>query len=269
MKRKTITLVIYMLVCMSLVSVGFAAWIITGGDKAETTGNVTASPVVDESLVISEKKWLNEPNNVTGTGSITFGRPTTVTNDSWLQADEGDAVEKLTATYQFTLALSDQTQNSSIGAAVGKLESNKISIDYSPASGIATAIESNYIVNGYDDADNTKDRTVVQFSLDGGKTFVNYTQSAFEEALEALTTVKTVNIQIKIEYSWGSEFDGKNPYNFYNCVEAPTGNETMPDSNETYKAHAKEHLGALYTAINTNNTFNLVIRIGIAAAQNG
>ena len=55
-KRKKFALslkVLSLLSCIAVLSVGFASWIITGGDTEETTGNVSAETVENRKTTIT------------------------------------------------------------------------------------------------------------------------------------------------------------------------------------------------------------------------
>ena len=144
MKKKTITLVVYMLVCISLVSVGFAAWIITGGDESVASGNVKATTVHDESLVIEGESWVNQKD------SIVFGVPTldqNATQDGWLQFDNNEEEKQnLEVIWQFTLKLSDTSvAGTTVGKAVQKLQSEKIKIELADTNeAIKAAVEGSF-----------------------------------------------------------------------------------------------------------------------------
>ena len=116
MKRKTITLVVYMLVCISLVSVGFAAWVITGGTSTNAGGNVTASTVTDSSLSTSQITWSDG-------STIHFGAPVDASGnlienseENWFQFNGTDK-QVLSVTFSFDLKAGSDA-NSSINASL-------------------------------------------------------------------------------------------------------------------------------------------------------
>lgn len=92
MKRKTLTLTLCLLACFAVISVGFAAWIITNDATKEVTGNIQVNEVTDSRLSIEM---------VSGEGStITFGKPAGYVDEGWLINDD-ETEEVLTATIVF------------------------------------------------------------------------------------------------------------------------------------------------------------------------
>ena len=262
MKKKTITLVIYMLVCISLVSVGFAAWIITGGDKTEATGNVVATTVNDESLVISGEGWASQNN------SIAFGRPESGYNTGWLQAEAGDAVQNLSVTYSFTLALSDQQSASTIGQAVAKLKAEKVKITLTHSAAIQNAITAKYI-------EGEKVAYTIAYgdskSQTGELAITSVSTEITEDFLNDLKEVdaKTATITITISYAWGGNFNNENPYSYYNNA-SQTGNDMKPNTQVTYKADAKTNLQGLYETLyaqDASRSFELIVQVGVDAPR--
>lgn len=283
MKRKTITLVIYMLVCISLVSVGFAAWVITGGDNTEATGNVTASTVTDKSLTATV------PDFETGYENINFGSPidssgNAINNDAtkWFQFDTVDK-ENLVAKFSFTL---------SVGDTSAKL------------SETLKQVSLTYTVTYPDSTDSTKDNDVDVDSLItkgyvkapmfsawwGSKTesspcVTPTEEDKFADALfNALTSgtnavaSSSVTINIKIEYDWGSVFNYDNPYYFFNGnitvenKETPiTGSTVYSKTDEktvTYKDLAIEALGDIEEAFKNQDTkYTMILNFESVSAQ--
>ena len=54
MKRKTLTMVLCLLTCLSLVGVGFASWVISSGDTEKLTGNIQVDTVTDHRFTFGE-----------------------------------------------------------------------------------------------------------------------------------------------------------------------------------------------------------------------
>lgn len=98
MKRRTLTLMICLLSVLSLVSVGFASWIITANDTEDVTGNIQIETVTDNRVFIVES---TTGAGIKASNDIVFGAPETMSNDdAWLTAD-GTKKEALTATITF------------------------------------------------------------------------------------------------------------------------------------------------------------------------
>lgn len=77
MKRKSLTMILCLLTCLSLVGVGFAAWVITGPAEAEATGNIVVDSVTDNRYTLSVSAD-NEDIILTGSAGNTAG---------WLQSN--------------------------------------------------------------------------------------------------------------------------------------------------------------------------------------
>ena len=258
MKRKTITLVVYMLVCISLVSVGFAAWVITGGESKDATGNVTASTVTDKSIDIRGEKWeLGGTEGALTAGKINFGIPKDADNDGWLQTI-GEDYEDLEAYFFFEVY-----NQESVGAAVTEL--NSVSLDL-----VDNAL--NDLVNTF----NLIKRNDLVFATSTSE-FESLPQSwesktNFKSVLSSYKDTKnatSVYVVVKVSYSWGDAFqveeDGipvnKNPYDFFNAQTDPSKASAVNkstygvsgDGTLSYKDFAYHALNKLDTVLNANN----------------
>lgn len=283
MKRKTITLVVYMLVCISLVSVGFAAWVITGGDSSNATGNINASTITDQSLTISEEQWDGGSVNALNAGQINFGLPADPNNKTkpivattgWLQASDVP-VDKLEATFSFKVS-SESNLAAAVKSATADFNDstfrNKIPAGYiaeavithataSTAAGLATAA------------------------------YEAYTPAALLEDLKVSAT--SIYVSIKITYAWGTKLGGNNPYTYFNSIDdenADSANgfyllngkhlddegnavtsETTGATLVSNKAEAKYVIKTIFEAVNSNPEFSLTITLegqGAANANQG
>ena len=210
MKRKTITLVIYMLVCISLVSVGFAAWVITGGDNTQATGNVQASVVTDSSIVIDDSVGFG------GNNSIMFGSPNVSARTDAYLTFNGDDKENLSVVYQFTVS-----SNSGDLADIKTLTAT-YSVSEEDDKGeptIQSLIDEDYISDVSFSC--TVGVTDVKFSGNNNTSDPAALADGLKAALNALgdTTDGSATVKITIAYSWGSAFDGVNPYYYYNFLD--------------------------------------------------
>lgn len=98
--KKKLGLIIGMLMCFSIMTVGFAAWIITG--EAEVT-NSDGSFVAEE---VTEKNMTLTIDFADNDNQIVFGVPTgssATTKGNWLNFETDDPVEDLVATATVTL----------------------------------------------------------------------------------------------------------------------------------------------------------------------
>ena len=284
MKRKTITLVVYMLVCISLVSVGFAAWVITGGDTETTNGNISATAVTDESVAIDAIGWdtLDDSGKITfgeTRGSIVFGQPEEeASSTGWLQYSASTTeVADLNAIYAFTVSSAN-----ALNTSVQKLVSANISVSDSNIDALQDDAEDPDDKYYISDATieyvvaTSLDELITKVNNDQFKGFIedtdnpNTTESNFKEDLEAVSTTECY-VAVKVEYNWGNLFDSKNPYEFYN---EKTAGEYIRKPNafvngtsgDTWKQHATTHLSHLFNTLNNdtqNQTNEFTLNISI------
>ena len=117
-KKSGLISAIIALSCASLVSVGFASWVIAQGDNKEVTGNITVDSVSNQAHVIKNAEGgdtlsVNYGNNAKGAAaaSIVFGWDDTgVSATPWLTNTDNAMVENLDASivcYVSNLGASD------------------------------------------------------------------------------------------------------------------------------------------------------------------
>jgi hypothetical protein len=189
-KAKTMTLVIAIVAILALVSVGFASWVISINATSDTTGNITVDTVTDNrvDIVVS---WEDSKN------TICFGAPsttsTTITNP-WLTSNSEDK-ECLTVKAIVKVYKKGATQNDEnlIDLASNKVE---FSVVDNANSGFATASGStkNYVVAPTVASELTK------------------------------TDSTTGTYSVTITFAWGTAFNSKNPYDYYNGLTATDEN---------------------------------------------
>ncbi len=117
MKRKTLTLTLCLLVCLSLIGVGFASWIITKNVDENADGNIVVDVVEDQRYSI-EYEWVDSKS------SLVFGYNPSVTQmeNAWLTNTTTDTTknENLTVTLKVTVK--------NAGAAIDKEPVSTVSI---------------------------------------------------------------------------------------------------------------------------------------------
>ena len=145
MKRRTLTLMICLLSVLSLVSVGFASWIITANDTQEAEGNIEIETVTDKRVFIVES---TTGAGIKASNNIVFGAPETMSNaDAWLTAD-GTKKEALTATIKFkvvdandaVVAADKVTVTANIALVGGKTFADLVTAEYIEAAPTVTPV---------------------------------------------------------------------------------------------------------------------------------
>ena len=188
MKRKTLTLVVGLLLTLSLIGVGFASWVISANDSEQIIGNVGVQTVADRRLDITVKELTYDTDHyVAGDANkIIFGMPTEdeITaagiSNPWL-TNVDDTVENLAVTFIVEVAYKQAAEISAddITFAASYVENSAI-------TGLVTA--------GY----------LAQPSV----TYVEETESEPNK----------VTYKVTLSFDWGTDFEGINPYLYYNAA---------------------------------------------------
>ena len=180
----------------SLVSVGFASWVISQGDTKDVSGTIIADDV-DNQVHQLTLTWVTDSTGATPLGSnpqVVYGHPAEMEiANAWLTNDGGAA--KLEA---LTFYLKVECTN----------------VDDNVA--ISSVIENAPVVT----------------STGGGTvdTKTGYAGALADNLVQALPTASTESTNFsadgsfvyKIEFKWGSTFGNVNPYNYYNGLESVT-----------------------------------------------
>lgn len=195
-RSKMIAASIAILSSAAVVSTGFAAWVISGGDtNSDASGTITADIVTDE---IRKITITNQTNN-----EVYFGAPEgEQSNTAWLKND-GTKKEKLKPSITFTVA----------GLVTKITEPNKLFKSISLAEKTETAE-----VNKYSTA---VGQNVVadlpKFAV--GSTFDTSVEDASKIYLTSGTFAdNTQTFTVTMVFGWGSEFGGTNPYKHYSSM---------------------------------------------------
>lgn len=215
MKRKFLLPILSICMVVALVSVGFAAWLITGNTTTGATGQFNTYGVTNKYYTVTAT-----PDEG---AAIIFGNPNGVTNDSnnWFQfsdASNSDKTESLTAEFTITVKTEDTnygieqccednfTNNNitfTFSETVGKLDS-VISSEYIKAPSFA------YSTNGTDYTFVSSD-SVTGDNWKGGKSF-----TISKDMLNVDTSANTATVKVKITFGWGEAFKKENPYTYFN-----------------------------------------------------
>ncbi len=235
-RSKMIAASIAILSSAAVVSTGFAAWVISGGDTKESTGTITADAVSNSYHTIK----LGETNKT----EINFGAPAvdnTVTNP-WLTNDSMGQ-EKLLAEFTFTVG------NVKTGEDTPKKLFSSISLSagadttYGAASkaGLVSTLPTSWAKDTFDAEPPSYDSKTGEGSA-AGIYLVKTSGTATEAGAE-------FGFTLYIQFTWGQIFGGKNPFYFYNV-----GNKTASADGNS----AKSNLDTV--AAIKNVTFTLTIK---------
>ncbi|MGN1295766.1 MAG: hypothetical protein ACI4U5_05095 [Bacilli bacterium] len=184
MKRKTLPILLCFLVCLSLVGVGFAGWVITGSDeKTIEEGQIKVEAVTDNRYTIEGVGWKDSKS------TIDFVCDTTGTSfeNPWLTADPATS-QNLSVTYQFKVKQGGEYLTSAGSNVTAKAELGEA---------LNTAVTSGTLVALADDI-TLSNLTVsvsgevfsVTLTFKWGSTFGNLNPYAYYNALEGTTANK-------------------------------------------------------------------------------
>lgn len=195
MKRKSLTLLVCLLACLALGSVGFAAWVITSDNSDTTTGQVRVDVVKDARLQV----------NAEIDGTIVFGSraKTSGVEHDWMKYEQ--TLEETGGSY-FAL---DENLTVTLKLTIGsfsnlKAEGTALTVTFSDAEG--QAFFENAIAKGY----------VAALPV------VSYTKAQLEGLANAAdddaNKLKNDELYLEIDYTfaWGTVFGDTNPIDFYN-----------------------------------------------------
>ncbi len=257
MKRKFLLPILSVCMVVALVSVGFAAWLITGNTATGSEGSFVTYDVTNNYFTVTATT-AEEADK-----TITFGKPvdTNTDNDvydapattnSWLSMEDINE-QNLEVTFTITI-----TPDVAFAAASGDvpartvstlLGTDKVQVKLTGTEAYETAKTAGYVAYPTMKYNNSEDAV----SLAGDKKLqtdgliVEIPAGAFSESSDKLTATATVTIT----FAWGTAFDGQNPYLFYN---------NHPDGNTpTNRSNATSALRALHALNSTKYTLALAV----------
>ena len=195
MKRKSLTLLVCLLACLALGSVGFAAWVITADNSDTATGQVRVDVVKDARLQVEAEI----------DGTIVFGSRAKTSSIAYdwmkyeqtLEGTEGAYFaldENLTVTLKLTIGSFSNL----------KAEGTALTVTFSDAEDQAffeSAIAKEYVA---------------------ALPVVSYTKAQLEglanAAADDASKLEDDVLYLEIDYTfaWGNAFGGTNPIDFYN-----------------------------------------------------
>lgn len=233
-RSKMIAASIAILSSAAVVSTGFAAWVISGGDSEDVSGTITADEVSNQNHLID--------NLTGGTQSIVFGGPmaeditsnaeSLVSEDSrWLK-NEGQT-EKLKAVWTFDV----------FGFESKPDDNGRSVLEITFTEGAATKNHTTFAVavtKGY----------VAALPQWGGTILDSANSVGTDSGIYLVTNGyadKKMSYTLTVVFAWGSKFGGMNPYFYYN--------QKNPLNND--KASANTYLSELS---NMSANFTLTIK---------
>lgn len=216
----------------AVVSTGFAAWVISGGDSQDVSGTITADTVRNENHLIDGLTG--------GTQSIIFGGPTdedmtnnqeslVAENSRWLK-NEGKK-QKLSAVWTFNVSGFENVPDDN-GKSIFEITFK----EGNPAKDCTTFADA--AKEGYVAALPEWDNNI---ATEAGTTSGIYLVAGTYDSAK-----KKMPYTLTVVFAWGSKFGGMNPYFFYNQSTKP----------QTDKVSANTYLSAL-AKMNANFTLTI------------
>lgn len=246
MKRKTLTLCLSLLACLSLIGVGFAAWVISSTNSVEETGSITVDTVSDERYTVALVNPAQELDD------IYYGWDKQAVDGSitpWLINDENTKAENLSVSFNITVTAGTELVKAGDGTWKTAWEN---AINITDALTIAGDGKT-----AYDAAVEAKAIIATGVSID----FV-----------EGSSNGKTATYTVTIKAGWGDVFKvgdtNVNPYKYYNDgTKTVDGATTVSgvDSIKTWGDHASYYL-KLVEAMQTGLTYSLEISVAAKTA---
>lgn len=284
MKRKFLLPILSVCMVVALVSVGFAAWLITGNDTTGATGSFKTHEATNTYFTVSitptrsgDVDW--ETNKIEfGKGSAT----TPNTTNKWFDFN-GTSNETLEATFTIVIApdvgfkytpdsgtaqnangfesVDDLFTKASVGNITIKLSENSDKYDTAKTNGYVA--DPKFYVNNSESATSATGST-----LNGDGMTITLTKDSFTVQTTGDNAGKAT-ATVKIKFGWGTAFNSTNPYAYYNgfamvsdAVKKP-GESGYPNSGTiTYATAAQvgaENRTKATTALNALNALNQAV----------
>lgn len=251
MKSKLTITVASILSVLTLVGVGFAAWVISNPSvSADQNGTITAETVSDKSYTLEAV--------IAEGDKIVFGAPAKMeANNAWLTADARTQTEDLSATLTLTLKYKDWNYvptNFSVTMKSKKGEAND--------TVFGDLVSKNYITNPKISYPSGSETITKDVKMNGTTPDVTIPKTAFTGINNEVTdTVKEATLKITITFGWGDHFkvgtENVNPYVFYN-QEGKTYEANHADANTALTAiSGLKDVSYTVTISGTTNTPNV------------
>lgn len=229
MKKKAMIMAVASLGSMALIGTGFAGWVISANTSTNAKGVITAYDVKDQRLTISNEKWTTE--KTAGSGSIIFGKPKTedtFEQTPWFTFTNGVEEEVLSNTFTFNVASGDTGET-------GKFK-------------VAAEIV----------VEDTKANTAWQNAITKNVVAAPVVAVGGTEGVYTLAAAPTA-VTIDLTFNWGSHFESKNPYNFYNKKTIGEKIDTAEGQTKTWGDDANEFMTHFNAITEVNFTLKITV----------
>lgn len=202
-KKNGIIAAVITLSSVSLVSVGFASWIISGGDTVSVEGNIEADSASDKRFLIRLHDDYKSGEKVKFVNNIVYGpKSDTTTTYSWLTFN-GEKTENLGATAKFWVAnIEDGTAQDSTNKNVLVKGSDSIvkmyalSIDAAHEEAFNKTVDSKRLFGALPTPELSVNRSVTKADFGDNLTYYEVTAT--------------------VAFTWGAYFGGANPSTYFN-----------------------------------------------------
>ena len=192
------------LCALAFVGVGFSAWYMSGTTQYSFGGNVTVEDIIGSNASVTIGSGQ-------GDQSVIYGAPDDAVNAStWLYSD-GLSTENLTLEYDFTF--DGVTAASAFALTVTASDSNAGGIQYTSQFGSSYNKTASYLMavnNGYIAS---AEDVAITYTSSGVNSGISYDTST--KTFKFTGDLSTCTAHVTFKFSWGSSFDGENPYYTY------------------------------------------------------
>lgn len=204
-RSKVIAASIAILSSAAVVSTGFAAWVITGGESQDVSGFIAADTVTDSVHNITDFAWNDEKN-----AQICFGAPQKETTEGNFLNYKGTIVEKLTAEATFKVANLEDGWSFSKLFKTDDLALKTTSEDKTQYfDGNLVCCLPSYVQGKA----NTENAGIYLETVEG--------------TTEGTAKEKDGTFKLTVVFTWGSDTDKKNPFTYYKDMENNSSNRQL------------------------------------------
>lgn len=209
MKRRMMVPVVALLLCVAMVSVGFAAWVITTTTTGSADGKFTVYNV--------EARKVDLGVEVTD-GSVVFGQPANYAQKTgdWLLFDSASTATQQDLSATVELTVKNWKADTSVGSALMGKHAFTVAIS-------AVEIRKGETkTNAFDNYVVCPGALTLTVTANGTVTAKNASEDDVSKGFSFNTD--TGVLSVNLNFDWGAAFGGKNPIEYYNGLEASESN---------------------------------------------